>query len=333
VSDARPAAAGEAGGVRDEVELFGWPQQMLGCRHVPVGGGSAGVLVCLGAPFGAAVDQGRAARLGRRLAGAGVAVQRFHPRGSAPSDGAPGDITFGALVDDARRALDLLRERGGVDRVGFVGSRLGALVVARVLRGHPGSPVALWQPAVDPRHVVEQAARLRAATRWAHPGDGTRPSAAVPPASGTPGAGGTGSSAEAVVDDGLDALDALDTPRPPDLFDSPLSADLADGGAVGRLADELGDRPGAVLLVQTAAGDTLGPEYVDLVERCRSRHVPVDARAQPCDGERDGAPVPAAPDEGLIDATATWLAAQLVGPDGAAPPRHVRRPGATGAGP
>jgi hypothetical protein len=333
VSTARPAGAGEARGVhgvRDEVELFGWPQQMLGCRHVPVEGGRAGVLVCLGAPFGAAVDQGRAARLGRRLAGAGVAVQRFHPRGSAPSDGAPGDVTFGALVDDAQRALDLLRERGGVDRVGFVGSRLGALVVARVLRGHPGSPVALWQPAVDPRHVVEQAARLRAATRWAHPGDGTRPSAAASPASGSPGVGGTGPPAGAVVDDGLDVLDA---PHPPDLFDSPLSADLADGGAVGRLADELGDRPGALLLVQTAAGDTLGPEYLDLVERCRSRHVPVDARAQPCDGERDGAAVPAAPDEALIDATATWLAARLVGPDGAAPPRHVRRPGAAGAGP
>lgn len=265
------------GAVRDEVEQFGWPEQMLGCRHVPRAGAAAGVVVCLGAPFAAGVDEGRAARLGRRLARAGVAVQRFHPRGTAPSDGDPAAVSFGTLVDDATRALDLLRDRTGVERVGLVGARLGALVAARVATRHGGAPVALWEPVLDPRRLVEQAARARSA--------GPRPAAAP----GRPG--------EA---------------RPLDLFDSALCTELIDGAAVGDLSDELGARSGPLLVVQTSAGERLGPGYESLVDRCRARGTTVEARCHPCDAERDGTVVPAGPADALVEATASWLAAQLL---------------------
>ncbi len=151
-------AAGEAGAgvtVDEEVELFGGPESLFGCRHLPRTPIGAGVVICASGPFDAAVDQGRAARLARRLAGAGVAAQRFHYRGTGWSDGDPGAFDFGRLVDDAGRALELMR-RAGFDRLGFVGSRLGALVAARLAHGRPGAPVAVWEPVADPHRLLER---------------------------------------------------------------------------------------------------------------------------------------------------------------------------------
>jgi hypothetical protein len=333
-SEARPVLGDHPhdGNVRDEVDLFGWPEQLLGCRSVPAAGARAGVVVCLPAPLDAAVDDGRAARLGRRLARAGVAVQRFHYRGSSASDGDPRAVTFAALVADARRAAELLVERTGVERIGLVGARLGALVAARVAHDHPGVPVALWEPVVDPRHVVEQAAggrsRTRAPVRGAgHAGPVAPPAAPpppeplappAPPAVGDAPVGGAGGVPEVPGADG--AVPAAPPPpvaeRPLDLFDTQLCADLMHGGAVGPLADELGDRPGALLVVQTGEptteADGLRPAYRALAEECRARRVPVDVACHPCDGWRDGALVPAGPADALVEATAAWLAARLL---------------------
>lgn len=313
-----PDVSARGAAVRDEVELFGWPEQMLGCRHTPIAGAAAGLVICLSAPFESAVDESRAACLGRRLARAGVAVQRFHYRGSDQSDGDPASLSFASLVDDARRAFELLRERTGVERVGFLGARLGALVAARLGRDHRGAPVALWEPVLDPRRFVERAARSRAAGPWPRrdAGDGVSgvPGAPGPPAA-DPGNGQRGAP---------DAVPAAGG-RPLDLFDTPLCADLVDGGAVGGLVDELGDRPGALLVAQTAPGDGLRPAYEALAGRCRARDVPVDAIVHACDGERDGVVVPAAPPDALVEATASWLAARLLAPDDESPPRHARR--------
>ncbi|MGH9112212.1 MAG: hypothetical protein ACRDZN_07945 [Acidimicrobiales bacterium] len=141
---------------REEVELFGGSESLFGCRHLPSAPTGAGVVICASGPFDGAVDQGRVARLGRRLAGAGVAVQRFHYRGTGWSDGDAGALGFRRLVDDAGSALRLIRS-AGVDRLGFVGARFGALVAARLAHDLPGAPVAVWEPVVDPRRLLEHA--------------------------------------------------------------------------------------------------------------------------------------------------------------------------------
>lgn len=294
--------------VREEIDLFGGPDLVFGCRHLPAEASGTGVLVCLGAPGDAPVDQGRSARLGRRLAAAGVAVQRFHYRGDWPSDGDARHVGFDDLVADAARALDLLRDRAGVTRLAFVGARLGALVAARVARSEPGAPVALWAPVPDPRAALEQAVRARLAAD-------ARPRATGAPA-GTNGSGPTPAS-------------GLDTPRPPDapaagagtapapgplddpdapldLFATPLGADLAEGAAVRSLADELGRGPRPLFLAAATAGgrDTI-------VAGCRARGLDVDVVAHTYDDERDGRPVPAAPADTLVDETARWLLARL----------------------
>ena len=46
--------------MREEIDLFGSPEVLFGCRHLPAEATGAGVLVCLGFPFDAAVDDGAA---------------------------------------------------------------------------------------------------------------------------------------------------------------------------------------------------------------------------------------------------------------------------------
>ncbi|HJW60720.1 MAG TPA: hypothetical protein VJ931_13905, partial [Actinomycetota bacterium] len=123
--------AGPAG--HEEIELFGEVESMFGCRHMPASGHTlAGVVVCSPLFTDADVNAHREMRIGRWLARAGIAVQRFHYRGTGESDGDPARISFGSLVDDARRATAHLRDQCGVERIGFLGSRISALVAARI---------------------------------------------------------------------------------------------------------------------------------------------------------------------------------------------------------
>lgn len=174
-----------------EIELFGGPEQLFGCRHLPPDGQArAVVVVCSSGPADAGLDVEREARLGRSLARAGVVAQRFHYRGTGESDGDPAGLGFDRLVDDARRALALVRDRCPGAPVGVVGVRLGALVAARVCRGEPGVPLAMWQPAVDPRAVVERAVRAGRSAGAARPGAAAgAPPAGTGPAHDPAGAG------------------------------------------------------------------------------------------------------------------------------------------------
>jgi hypothetical protein len=147
--DGRQASTADrerARSVREEVELFGGLDLVFGCRHVPVDGAWAGVLVCSPLPYEVGAAHLPDARLARLLARSGVAVQRFHYRGTGHSDGDPAAVTLEAMVDDAREALQRLQDQAGVESVGFVGTAAGATVAALVARDVPGVPVALWRP-------------------------------------------------------------------------------------------------------------------------------------------------------------------------------------------
>jgi hypothetical protein len=266
----------------DEVELFGGPEAIFGCRHVgaapgeeTTGGVTAGVVVCSSVGPDAAASYGAEARLGRALAGAGVAVQRFHYRGTGASDGAPDELSFSAMVDDARAALARLRTCVRPAAVAFVGVRLGALVAARLASSVDGAPVALWSPVADVRQVLEAAARARAAH---HPVLDVWPS-----------------------DPGV---------TEPDLFDLPLAAELIDGAVVGSLPDELSGHTGEVLMVQTAAGPAATERARALVERCRAAGLRVDSATVPRH-EDDGVATPSADAGPLVEQTASWLVARL----------------------
>lgn len=136
----------QVGAAHEEVELFGGPDLVFGCRHVPDEPPTAGVVVCSPVPYEGATLYLPDARLGRHLARAGIATQRFHYRGTGHSDGDPAAITLRTMVDDARDALAHLRHQCGVERVGLAGTAAGATVAALVAGELPGAPVALWRP-------------------------------------------------------------------------------------------------------------------------------------------------------------------------------------------
>src|SRR5690606_24526796 len=293
--DRREAVARSAPGtaVHEQVEILGAAAHLLGCRHTPDGEPRAAVLVCTAPPLDHPVDAGRTARLGRHLARAGVAVQRF---GSLDPDAPPGGaaaVGVDALVEDARGALELLRDRCPVERVGLLGVRLGALVAARLARALPAAPLALWQPATRPRAVLEEAARARAAAPGSPTLDvlGTRLGAEL---------------AEGALVGGL--VDELGPePRPP------LAGGALVGGRVAGLGPER--RP---LLVAWAAAEGAGAAAGD-VARCRARGFPVEELTVPCDGDRAGRPVPVATPDELVERTTTWFARHLLGTAAVAP--------------
>ena len=307
--------------MRDEVELFGGPEAIFGCRHVAADGEAlpAGVVVCSSVGPDAPASYGAEARLGRALARAGVATQRFHYRGTGASDGAPADLSFPGMIADARTALDRLRTSlGSSVAIGVVGVRLGTLVAARLAASLDGAPVVLWSPVADARHVLEAAARARAGQ---HPvlDRGPAPDIAAgfdAELDAWPAGGG------AVHHPGSDL----------DLFDLPLAADLIDGVVVGTLVDELRACSGDVLLVQTTAGPAATGRARSLVEQCRARGLAVDAATLTHHHEQDdGVPTPIDDAGPLVDHTASWLVARL---SAATPPaaRSAAAPTPAGGG-
>src|SRR5690606_2364241 len=240
--DGREAEAGSASGaaVREQVEVVGPGAHLLGCRHVPDADLRAVVLVCTAPPFDQPVDAGRTARLGRRLARAGVAVQRFGWLDPVAAPEAAAAVDVEALVDDARRALELLRDRCPVERVGLLGVRLGALVAARLARSLPGAPVALWQPVTLTRTALAQAARPPAAAAGA-------PVALWQPVTLT----------RTVLEQAARRRAAAAGAPAVDVLGTRLGAELAEGVVVGGLVDELGAEP-RPLFVAWTAGDGPG---------------------------------------------------------------------------
>ncbi|GAA4706751.1 hypothetical protein APR04_001698 [Promicromonospora umidemergens] len=64
-------------------------------------------------------------RMAAGLAASGVAALRFDIRGHGESGGRQEELTLGGVLNDIRCALDLLRERTGVERTSLVGQSFG----------------------------------------------------------------------------------------------------------------------------------------------------------------------------------------------------------------
>ena len=83
----------------------------------------ASVLVCPSILTDLVSNYQRETRLSRALAADGIAVARFHYRGTGHSEGDPLAATFETMVRDAADALAHLAAHATTDSVGFVGSR------------------------------------------------------------------------------------------------------------------------------------------------------------------------------------------------------------------
>lgn len=129
--------------------------------HEPAGTASTGMVLCPSIHAEAVRSQRREVIAGWEMSAQGIAVARFSYRGSSHSDGHPESMTFDAMVADALVAARVLSERTGVTSIGFLGTRLGALVAAKAASELNGGPIVLWEPPFDMNQYYREIFRAR----------------------------------------------------------------------------------------------------------------------------------------------------------------------------
>lgn len=188
--------------------------------------------------------------LGQALARQGFAVLRFHYRGQGHSDGDPRSVSLESLTKDAVAAVDFLRSRIGVERLGLVGCRLGAFIAAAAAASLDGAPVSLWEPVVDPGRYLRDAIRARLI------GDLR------------------GRETERASADAL--MEQLHREGFVDIHGYPIHLGLVQSMEGKMLPTELGDNQRPILLVEISRGRDLRREYASLVDEWSSKGLPVE---------------------------------------------------------
>jgi hypothetical protein len=141
--------------------FFGSSSRLFGCLHAPLSAPTAGVIICPPLCAEAARNYRREVLLARTLAARGIAVLRFHYRGSGNSDGESWELSLATMIEDTVAATDHLRELTGLTSLSFLGTRLGSAVAATVAARFDSAPLALWDPAVDPDAYFREVFRAK----------------------------------------------------------------------------------------------------------------------------------------------------------------------------
>jgi alpha/beta superfamily hydrolase len=267
-------------GGTEEVAFLGDEALLFGCLHIPAGEVRGGLVICspILADFGA--NYQREVNLARHLAADGVAVQRFHPRGTGHSDGDAADLTLQSLIDDATQAFAHLRDRLPGRTIAVLGTRFSALVATRVAGAH-GQPLVLWEPVTDPQRYIKEGLRARAVNAMR---SGVQPE---------------------------EPADELARRGFVDLLGIPVGRELLGTASDVGLAAELGEQPCPVLLVQLDQRDELRDDYVALREQLQSRRCDVTAHCFPLAESWWFVHDRLAPTEAVVEATVRWLLARL----------------------
>ena len=230
--------------------LGGAGDRMIGFRHAPVTPARAGMVLCSSIHAEMMSNYRKEVLLASRLAERGIAVQRFHYRGTGNSEGSEDQVTLDAMQDDARIWAEQLKRETGVKEMGFFGMRFGALVAGGAAAGFPGAPVALWQPVLDPMQYFREIFRAR---RMRELKAGRQPT--------------TTSVTDELAETGM--VDVLGYSVQRTFYDS----------TTGRfLADELGPSPRRLLLVQIERSPELTSSHQTAIEGWRRDGLEVDTQ-------------------------------------------------------
>jgi pimeloyl-ACP methyl ester carboxylesterase len=256
IDGGRATRLDQRAGIREEASFFGADHaRIFGVLHAPVGGVLGGVVVCppLYAEF--VRNYRREVLLARAFASCGVAVQRFHHRGTGNSEGDPADHTFEAYVDDAMTAVAELRARADVDRIGILGTRWGGVVAMAAAARSGDGPVVLWEPVIDPSRYLREVFRGRSISDLKSAARGG-----------------------AVAGDPLEELRANGVV---DILGYEFHRALYESAQGHPLEGELGSRQRPVLIVQLGDGRGTGRDASALIGRLRSIGCAVEHRWVP----------------------------------------------------
>ena len=277
-------------GIREVVEFFGPnAERLAGSTHLPLGEVSGGVVVCSSICNDFMVNYRREVMLARAMAGQGLAVQRFHYRGTGNSDGDSSETSFETMREDALGAAEHLQAASGTDRLAFVGTRMGGLVAASAARSRPKSPLALLEPTAEGARFFRDGFRARAAHAIK---EGRR---------------------EAVTTE--DLMRELARNGAIDVLGYSIDRLLYETASGRRLAEELSEHRGPVLLVELDGKGELRPEYRRLVSDLAEQGIEVEARSV---GGRESwwfMDEQIRPEAGSLEAVVVWLSNRLGGGD------------------
>ena len=229
-------------GFSEEVQFVGDEgDRMFAFLHRPTEDPTAGVVMCSPLEAETIRHYRKEVLLGRALAARGLAAVRFHYRGTGNSDGEGSDRTFDDMAGDALDVAAWLRDRTGVERVAYLGTRWGALVAANAA-GRGTQPLAMWEPSVSAAAYFRETLRWRLMHELKH----AEPGAPRPTTK--------------------DLVDEMRERGSVDVMGYPVHWSLYSTAADRTLQGELGSDPRRVLLVQLSLERELRAEYRRLVE-------------------------------------------------------------------
>jgi hypothetical protein len=274
---------------REEVALYGREgARLFTCTHVPGGPSVAGLVIC--SPLHAEFlhNYRKEVILARSLAAAGVAVQRFHYRGSGNSDGATDAVTFQSMLEDTLTAFHVLQSKAQVGDVAFLGTRVSGSIAASAAREFDDAPLALWQPVLDPESYFRELFRTASIRELRHDASvaGTSRGRSRP------------------------TMQTLESAGVADVLGYAIHRALYVSLRDHRLVDELGQHPRPVLLLQLDRDDALRKEYAELTAMLRTSGFDMRTRAIRADDHWwfSGDPAHAASTlKTVVGETARWL--------------------------
>lgn len=241
-------------GIREEISFIGsGAERMFSPLHTPLSTPVGAVLICSSIMAELPAAYREEVRLSERCAQRGLIVRRFHYRSSGHSDGDSDDLTYESICRDALEVAEHLRDETGAGQIGFVGTRLGALVAATIGSRFPGSPVSFIEPVLDGGSWFKEISRAR---RIALMNEEGQPQEQAPPE---------------------DMLAILERDRSVDALGYRLNHRFLESVRPRRLLDELGSEPRPVQLVQVANRRGLGAPYQRFLEELEARGFPAVA--------------------------------------------------------
>jgi pimeloyl-ACP methyl ester carboxylesterase len=248
------------------------------------------VVICSPVFEEARTNYRREVLLSLALARQGIAAQRFQYRGTGNSEGDPFALTYESMCEDAGAAAERLIEKTGVRSVAFMGTRLGAMVAARVAAQFGRAPVVLWDPILESGSYFKEMFRARIMSdlkRRARAGDTTQ------------------SFADELRDRGW-----------VEIFGYSIGRALHDSLEGHRLEAELGMDPRPVFLVRLTPRKEVERAYAELQSRLEGRGFPVASAAFPNDApwwfNRERVDLSVRGAWPLFNDTVGWLAKGLV---------------------
>lgn len=137
-------------GIKEEVAFFGdRAPYLFGTAHLPAGEAKAAVIVCGSVHAELIKAYRKEVLLGRRLAASGIAVQRYHYRGAGNSEGHGDELNLDAMIETVAEARAALARHVDVERIGYLGTRMGAFPATAAACETTGAPLVLWSPIQD----------------------------------------------------------------------------------------------------------------------------------------------------------------------------------------